>query len=65
MKTCQSHIVWHQFKAVINRLVCACGAEKLVLSLLKNFILSALYSVDTVRKHLIKFDDKDNMMAAL
>lgn len=47
------------------RLVCACGAEKLVLSSLKNFTLSALYGVDTVRKHLIKFDDKDNMMAAL
>jgi hypothetical protein len=49
--------------------VCACAAEKLVLSAV-NFtlpaaFLSALDGIDTVRKYLIKFDDKDNMMAAL
>jgi hypothetical protein len=50
--------------------VCECGAEKLVLSLLKNFtfsavFLSALDGADTMRKYLIKFDDKDYVMAAL
>jgi hypothetical protein len=50
--------------------VCECGAEKLVLSLLKNFtfsavFLSALGGVDTMRKYIIKFDDKDYMMASL
>jgi hypothetical protein len=53
-----------------HRLVCECGAEKLVLSLLKNFtssavFLSALDGFDTMKKYLIKFDDKDYMMAAL
>jgi len=53
-----------------HRLVCECGAEKLVLSLLRNFtfsavFLSALDGVDTMRKYLIKFDDKDYVMAAL
>jgi hypothetical protein len=46
-----------------RRLVCECGAEKLVLSLLKNLTFSAVFlsvldGVDTMRKYLIKFDDK-------
>jgi hypothetical protein len=53
-----------------HRLVCECGAEKLVLSLLKNFtfsamFLSALDGVDTMRKYLIRFDDKNYIMAAV
>jgi hypothetical protein len=39
-------------------------------SLLKNFTFSAVFlstldGVDTMRKYLIKFDDKDYVMAAL
>jgi hypothetical protein len=50
--------------------VCECGAEKLVLLLLKNFtfsamFLSALDGVNSMRKYLIKFDDEDYIMAAL